>query len=205
MLYTTRALRYSRCPSQRRDRTKALRGLSVSVGSTAGIGVDSREILIIAEARFESVVLSIVGDVVGTADTVVDVLAEVGGIGVGRIANLETECVGAHEVVPFDDLGEGIQIGVGAESIGENNATQRVSSQIGAVWVHLTTKVARVEVNLGLVDETDNLEVGGGFDELNALESVGGDEAGPPTGFGTPSNHFSFLISDEFIWIGRSP
>lgn len=38
-----------------------------------------------------------VGGVVGTAYAVVDVLAEVCGVGVGGVAGFEAECVGAHE------------------------------------------------------------------------------------------------------------
>ena len=97
MLHAARALRYSGRPSQRWDRAEALRGLGVSQGGTRSIGVDTGEILIIAKAGFESAVLSVVGGIVGAADTVVDVLAEVGGIGVGWVAGFEAECVGAHE------------------------------------------------------------------------------------------------------------
>ena len=63
------------------------------MGSTGRIGVDPREILVIAEAGFEGAILGVVGGVVGAADTVVDVLAEVGGGGVGRVAGFEAECV----------------------------------------------------------------------------------------------------------------
>jgi len=149
--------------------------------------------------------LGVVGGVVGTADTVIDVLAEVGSIGVGWVAGFEAECVGTHEVVPFHDLGEGVQVGVAAESVGIDKPTHRVSSEIGAMWVHLATKVARVKVDLGLVDESDDLDVGGGFYELNALESASGDETGASAGFGAPSDHFAFLVCDELVRVGRCP
>lgn len=41
--------------------------------------------------------MGIVGCVEGTADTVVDVLTELGGVGTFRIADLEAECTTAHE------------------------------------------------------------------------------------------------------------
>ena len=78
MLHAARAFQYLGHPSQRRDRAEALGGLGVSQGGARSIGVDTGEILIIAKAGFKSAVLRFVGGVVGTADTVVDVLAELG-------------------------------------------------------------------------------------------------------------------------------
>ena len=74
------------------------------------------------------------------------------------------------------------------------------------MWVHLATKIARVQINLGLVDEleADDLDVGGCFRELDALKSTGGDEAGASAWLGAPSNHFSF-VGDELVRVGRSP
>ena len=63
------------------------------MGSTGRISVDARKILVIAKAGFEGAILGIVGGIVGTADMVIDALAEVGGIGVGRVTGFEAECI----------------------------------------------------------------------------------------------------------------
>ena len=63
------------------------------MGSTCRIAVDAREILVITEAGFEGAILGVVGGIVGTSDMVVDVLAEVGSVGVGRVTGFEAECV----------------------------------------------------------------------------------------------------------------
>lgn len=43
--------------------------------------VDTREILVVSVARFKRAILGVIGSVEFAADTIVDVLAEVGGIG----------------------------------------------------------------------------------------------------------------------------
>ena len=73
------------------------------------------------------------------------------------------------------------------------------------MWVHLATKIARVQINLGLVNEADDLDIGRCFRELDALKSTGRDEAGASAWFGAPCNHFSFFIRDELVRVGGSP
>jgi len=58
----------------RGDGTERFGRLGISDDGTVG-GVDTDGVLAITLARFESSVLSVVGGVVGTADTVIDVLA----------------------------------------------------------------------------------------------------------------------------------
>lgn len=86
------------------NRTQRLRGLSVRLDLTVGIGVDAREVLVVTVANLECTVLGVVGSVVGTSNTVVNVLAVVGSVGTSRVTDLEAENVTTHEVVPFDDL-----------------------------------------------------------------------------------------------------
>ena len=70
----------------------------MSIGCDFAVGrVDTREVLVIALARFEDPVLGVIGCIVGTTDTVVNVLAELGGVRAGRVAGLEAELVAAHE------------------------------------------------------------------------------------------------------------
>jgi hypothetical protein len=60
-------------------------------------GVGSREVLDITFARLEGTLLSGVGGVEFTANSVEPVLTELRGIGLGRVAGFETELVVAHE------------------------------------------------------------------------------------------------------------
>ena len=71
--------------------------------------------------------------------------------------------------------------------------------------IHLTTKITQVQVNLGLVDEADDLDVGRCFYKLDALKSTNGDEAGASAWFGAPCDHFSFFVRDELVRVSGSP
>ena len=64
--------------------------MSVSYDLSVG-GIDSREVLVLTEARFEDLVASSVGGVVSTANAIIDVFAEVGGIGTSRVACFQAE------------------------------------------------------------------------------------------------------------------
>jgi hypothetical protein len=73
------------------------------------------------------------------------------------------------------------------------------------VGVHLTTKVGGVDVELGLVEVANDLNVGGGLHELHALDSASGNEACATTWFCTPGDHLSFLVGYELVWLGWAP
>ena len=79
------------------DGTQRLGRLSVGLDLTAGIGVDAGVVLVVALARLEGAVLGVVRGVVGTSDTVVDMFAEVSGIGASRVAGLDAEEVSTEE------------------------------------------------------------------------------------------------------------
>ena len=54
--------------------------------------------------------------------------------------------------------------------------------------VHLTSRVIGSEVDLVLVNETGDLDVGRGLDELNTSQSTLGDDTGAIVGLGAPSD-----------------
>jgi hypothetical protein len=64
------------------------------------------------------------------------------------------------------------------------------------MWVHLTSEVTGKNINLSLVDETDDLDVVRSLHELKASESAGWDETGALARLGTPSNHLSFVAAN---------
>jgi len=73
------------------------------------------------------------------------------------------------------------------------------------VRIHLTTKVTVHHVNLGLVHETDGLDIIGCPQELNTSKCPFGDEAGTVAGFCAPCNHLAFDFTDGLPWLARSP
>ena len=75
---------------------------------------------------------------------------------------------------------------VTAPSIRVNETTKGIPSEISTVRVHLTSIVVGLEVDEGLVDEADDLDVVGGSHKLNTSESATGDEASAMAGLGTP-------------------
>lgn len=80
-----------------RDSTEGFRRLGVCLDGTGRVGVDTGEGLAVSETRLEGSVLGIVGGVVEASDTVVDVLAVVGGVSTGGVADFEAELRTTHE------------------------------------------------------------------------------------------------------------
>jgi len=62
-----------------------------------------------------------------------------------------------------------------APSIRVDETSKGVSSEIGTVRIHLTSRIVGLEVHPCLINETDDLDVVGGLHELNALERATGD------------------------------
>lgn len=185
---------------ERRDSTKGFGGLGISDDGAVG-GVDTDGILAFALARFESSVLSVVGCVVGAADTVVDVLAEDCGAGTCGVTSFEAESITTHEVMPFNNLREL----TGLESIRKNDTTHWVTAQISTMGVHFSAKVIRSKVDQLLVDETDNLNVVWGLHELDTGEGTSRDEAGTTAGLSAPGNHLAFSVGDNRVGVRRGP
>lgn len=63
--------------------------------------------------------------------------------------------------------------------------------------VQFSTEIAGLDIQLGLVNETDDLNVGGGTCELETLECTLGDETGSTTGLGAPGDSFTLGVCDR--------
>jgi hypothetical protein len=122
-------------------------------------------------------------------------LAEVSSVGARRIADLETESVTAHEVVPLDDLLIAVVVAARPSS-GVNETTERVTTEIGTVGVKLSSEVIGLEVDEGLVDKTDDLDVVWGPHELETRKCTSGDETRAMTGLGAPGDFLMFRLTD---------
>lgn len=126
------------------DCSECFRWLLVCLNSSGSVGVYAGIILVIAITSEEGVVGCGVGGVVCAADTVVDVLTELGCVWSCRIASFEAEYVTPHEAVatvswgskrqheyvlcPFNDLLESAV--VVAPCSGVYKATQGVTAEI---------------------------------------------------------------------------
>lgn len=80
----------------RRDGAEGLGRLGIGKGGAA-CGVDTREVLVLALASLEGSVLGIVRGIVLATNTIINVLAVVGGVGSLGITDFEAEGITAHE------------------------------------------------------------------------------------------------------------
>lgn len=186
----------------RRDGAERFRWLAVG-HDLAVLGVDTGEVLVLALARLEGTVLGVVRRVVGTSNAVELVLAEFGVVRMVGVASFDTEGIAPHEVVPLNDLV--VLVGVTSEGIGVDETAHGVTTKVSTVRVHLTSPVTGTDVDLGLVNETDDLDVGTSLHELDTLEGIARDQAGATPGLGTPSNHLAFVVGDDGVGVRRSP
>jgi len=175
----------------------------LSVGNDLAVGcVDTGEVGVLGIARLEDFILGGIGSVVGASNTVVDVLAVVGGVGAGWVAGLEAEGIGADEVGPLDDLDVRSTT---TECVGEDDASHGITTEISTVGVHLTSRVTRCHVDFGLVHEAYDLDVVGGRQHLDTSEGAIGDEASTVASLAAPGNHFALNISHGLVWRTRGP
>lgn len=71
--------------------------------------------------------------------------------------------------------------------------------------VHLTSIITSKDVDLGLIDEADDLDVIGSLGVLNTLEGTSGDETSSVTGLGAPSDHDTFDVANFPTHLGGTP
>jgi len=165
--------------------------LSVGHDSAVG-GVDTRVIGGIGSTGFEDFVLCVVGVIIGTANAVKDVFAVPAGVGTGT--GLEAESISAHEIVPIGNLI--VIAGVSSESVRVDDTTHGITASISAMGVHFTSKVIAFQVNLALVDESNDLDVVGSRQELETGNGALRDEA-CTVRLSTPGNHFALSFTDR--------
>jgi hypothetical protein len=170
--------------------------------STGSIGVDAREVLVLAEAAQENTIDVGSGGIVLATDTIEDVLAVTGGVGACGVACLKAEGSSTHKVVPFDSLDEVSTI---AEGLGEEKGTERVTTLIGTMGVELSSGIILSDVDELLLDETSDLDVIGGLHELQTCDGALGDDTSAIAGLCAPSDTFALDVTDEGVGFGGTP
>jgi len=186
------------------DGAEGFSGLCLGLDNAGRVGIDTREILVISVTRSELSGLRLVRSVVGAADTIVNVLAEVCCVCSCGVASLQAELTATHEVMPFNDLFEGVVIAL-AESGRVEQAAERVSTEVGSVRVKFASGIISGQVDLGLVNETNDLDVIRSPHELNTQESTRGNNTGTISGLGTPRHLELFGVTDSRWSTGRRP
>ena len=73
------------------------------------------------------------------------------------------------------------------------------------MWVELSTKVGSLQVEHGLVEEGDNLEVGLRLEELHTLDGASGDDASATTGLGAPGDFLALSVGDRRVGLCGCP
>jgi hypothetical protein len=200
-----RAGRYSGLIGHGGDGSKRFRRLGVG-HRFAVAGVNTWKVLVLALAGLEYTVLGVTGDIVGATDTIINVFTIVSSVGTSRIASFDAELAATHEVVPFDHLLEVVLVAaITWECIRVHQSSEGVATQISTVRVKLATEIAFFDVDQSLVNKSDNADIVGGLNELDALEGALGNDAGPMPGLCAPGDFLAFGIGDGRVGLGRCP
>lgn len=113
------------------------------------------------------------------------------------IASLEAELVASDEAVPVVDLGDGSL--AGGQVVGEDQTTERVSGQISTVGIEFSSRVVRGEADSGLVEETGDLDVSWGLDELHSSKRTASKETSAVAWLRAVCDDLSLDVSDNTI------
>jgi len=157
--------------------------------------------LVVSEAGLEDTVSGSVGRVVFTAHTIEPVLAKVVVGRIPQVASLEAELAVPDEVMPL----WGLLRNGSAPLVGIDEASHRIAAQISAMGVHLSSIVALKDVKLGLVKETNGLNVSRRLGPLHTGQRALGNKTGSMTGFGAPRNHDSLDVANRPAILGGTP
>jgi len=185
---------------------RGVAGLVVGGDLAVSTGVDTRGVLVVALASLEDARGVGSRRIVRATDTVIDVVAVLGRVGDVGVASLEAELARAHEAVPLNDLDEVVEVSIAlGEGIGEHQATEGVTTLISAVGVELSSIIIGIVVDVSLVDQPSDLNVGRSDEELNGGDGVRRHHAGTVSGGRAPSNGRSLHVCDDITGLLTTP
>lgn len=166
-----------------------------------GTRVDTGPFALCAIALLKDTAVVVGGLVPEATHDIVDVRAP---LTVPRTRTAGTEAVlgGRHEVLPFGKL-----LPVASVSAGEDLATDGVTRASSTVRVELTALVASLDVNLGEITSTGDLDERGSLEEVSAMDGAIRDQTGAVTGLHTVGDHDCFQVTNSVgaIGLGRTP
>jgi len=179
--------RSERCAAGRLGhRVCSRRGLGALMPSRRSVNTHGK--IVVGFARFEFPRIIVSRHVPFAAHLVVDVLAELPRTGTGASAHAELVC--ADEAGPFCVLV------VGSEGVAEDESTYGVSVAVGAVRIKFATLVTLLNIDLGQVTNTSDLNVVLCTNKVDALESAIRDETCASAALGAPSDFFPLGIAN---------
>lgn len=108
-------------------------------------------------------------------------------------------------LVPLVNLSVSVVVGVGAERVRVDETTEGVTTEISTVGVKLSSTIARLDVDLRLVDEADDLDVARGLGELHAGKGASGDQARAVTLLGAPSDLLTLRVTNGGVGLHGRP
>jgi len=91
----------------------------------------------------------------------------------------------------------GVFVGCHAEAVGINDSSEWVALLVVPVRIEFTAIITRLQSDLGLVDETDNLQIILRIEPLSARYSTGRDDPGAMSRFGAPRNLTSLALTNS--------
>jgi len=155
--------------------------------------------------------------IVGAANFIVDVVAQIGCIGVSRIAHFQAEHATTDEINPFNNLSVGLGLGlfrmergikgtsILSVTISEDDTTKGVSLFVSTVGVELTALVASGKANLSLIKESNDLNVIFGIEELDTSDSTGRDDTGAMARLSAPGHFTRLTLTNGIIGFTATP
>jgi len=182
------------------DGTSGLRGLSVRLGGTSRVDVDTGDGDVSGLAHFEftwgeAATNGILGRaVVSETNTIQGVLAVTSVVVASWVTDLQAELVGADELSPPVDLVSGWVKGRGV-----HETTDGVTTLILSSGVELASVVTALDVDQSLVNETSDHPIVIVLEELNTLKGTSGDDTGTVTGLSAPGDFLTLGIGDERV------
>jgi len=143
----------------------------------------------IAVTFFVLIAVIVGGDVPVAAHNIVDVVAELPRPGTNASSN--AELVIGEESGPFMVL-KGI-----SETVTVEKSSNRIALAVSTPVVHLTTRIALGDVDLGEVSNTGDLDVFRGFDKVDTLEGAVGHGARAATRLGAIGDCVTFSVANS--------
>lgn len=119
------------------------------------------------------------------------------------VRNSAFGCRMKHILVPL--LGLLVGSLVRRPGVGEDETSERVTTLVSTMGVHLSSTVILLEVDLRLVKEANNLNVVRGLHELDTGNGTRRNETSTVAGLGAVSDGLSFDAADDTVGLRRTP
>jgi len=158
--------------------------------------VDTHGEVVVTFAGFVGSSVIVGGHVPVATQQVVNVVAVLSSVRAN--ASTEAEFGVRNEGGPF------VVLKVGAESVSVDQTTNGVAISICSVRIEFTSSVTLAHVDLGEITNASDLNVIRSLHKVDTLEGPIRDGTSAATGFGAPSNLFTFRVADRTN-AGRSP